>query len=185
MSGNAGNESQTQSGGENNHLGESTVRASLDIIGGYRRGSVSKARAIYEIQQALATAQNPGNGENSSEHSDAFLTYLAMLNEIDFPENGLGVPGRGYLSPPPLLLRISEGPMGMTEDRMNTEHPTAFEITFPEEAAALEESTRRSDVDRKRAHDGVEIGLDIRGAKRRNLDGIPKPLFSLTAKGPS
>ncbi|KAI6001999.1 hypothetical protein EDD15DRAFT_2473064 [Pisolithus albus] len=51
---------------------------------------------------------------------------------------------------------------------------TAFEVTFPEEAASLEESTGTSDVGRKRAHDGVGISLDTRGAKRRNIDGIPK-----------
>ncbi|KAI5990970.1 hypothetical protein EDD15DRAFT_2369365 [Pisolithus albus] len=51
---------------------------------------------------------------------------------------------------------------------------TAFEVTFPEEAASLEESTGTSDVGRKRAHDGVGISLDMRGAKRRNIDGIPK-----------
>lgn len=51
---------------------------------------------------------------------------------------------------------------------------TAFEVTFPEEAASLEESTGTSDVDRKRVHDGVGIDLDTRGPKRRNLDGTLK-----------
>lgn len=101
MSGNTGNESQTQSGGENNHLAGSAVRTSLDIIESYRRGSLSKARAIYDIQQALATAENRGNGENAPEPSDAFPTYLGMLDQIDFAaKQARGIGERRFISPP-------------------------------------------------------------------------------------
>lgn len=50
--------------------------------------------------------------------------------------------------------------------------PTAFEVTFREEAASLGESTGTSDVDRKRVRDGDP---ETRRAKRRNLDGTPRP----------
>lgn len=101
MSENAGNESQTQSGGENNHRAESSVRTSLDIVESYRRGSMPKARAIYEIQRALAAAENREGGNEQCEGDDAFPTYLNMLDEIDLSnKRARGVGERRFNSPP-------------------------------------------------------------------------------------
>ncbi|KAF9225292.1 S-adenosyl-L-methionine-dependent methyltransferase [Gyrodon lividus] len=52
--------------------------------------------------------------------------------------------------------------------------PTAFDVSFPEETRQFDSGGTESDTSRKRDRDaGADV--DIRGAKRRNLDAPPKP----------